>query len=98
VPEKKKTRIMKRAKLFRFTPETIRRLQIAADKAGMSETVYVELALKERLKKDGIGMTDVGSGVGAGNTNAGSVRGAGCGSGRPTGIIGVLSAGLAKVS
>jgi hypothetical protein len=45
---------MKQSKLFRFTPDTIRRLKDAAEKAGMSETVYVELALKDRLKKDGI--------------------------------------------
>ena len=36
------------------TPDTVRRLKDAAEKAGMSETVYVELPLKDRLKKDGI--------------------------------------------
>lgn len=46
--------LVKKTKLFRFTPDTIRRLKIAARKAGRSETIYVEDALKERLKKDGI--------------------------------------------
>jgi hypothetical protein len=56
--EKKKTArpygLDKKAKHFRFTPETIRKLSEAAAKEGVSETVYVELALKDRFKKDGI--------------------------------------------
>ena len=47
----------KRTKLpqnYRFTPETIRRLEAAARKYGMSRTAYTELALQDRFKKDGI--------------------------------------------
>jgi hypothetical protein len=44
----------KRPKTFRFTPETIDKLKKATIKNGVSETVYVELALKDRFKKDGI--------------------------------------------
>ena len=39
---------------FRLTPETVRKLEVAAREYGMSKTVYVELALKDRFKKDGI--------------------------------------------
>jgi hypothetical protein len=39
---------------FRFTTETIRKLEIAAREYGMSKTAYTELALKDRFKKDGI--------------------------------------------
>lgn len=44
----------KRPKNLRFTPETLRKLKQAALRDGVSETVYVELALKDRFKKDGI--------------------------------------------
>ena len=44
----------KTPKLLRFTEDTVRRLQEAAAKAGMSEAVYAEIALKAQFKKDGI--------------------------------------------
>jgi hypothetical protein len=44
----------KRPKNLRFTPETLRKLKEAALQNGVSETVYVELALKDRFKKDRI--------------------------------------------
>ena len=44
----------KKTKTLRFTPETFRMLREASLKQGVSETVYVELALKDRFKKDGI--------------------------------------------
>lgn len=44
----------KKTKSLRFTPETFRKLKEASVKQGVSETVYVELALKDRFKKDGI--------------------------------------------
>ena len=44
----------KQAKHFRLTPETVRRLKEATAQEGVSETVYVELALKDRFKRDGI--------------------------------------------
>jgi TraY domain-containing protein len=39
---------------FRFTSETIRKLEKAAREYGMSKTAYAELALKDRFKKDNI--------------------------------------------
>jgi hypothetical protein len=39
---------------FRFTPETVRKLEEAARDYEMSKTAYTELALKDRFKKDGI--------------------------------------------
>jgi hypothetical protein len=44
----------KKPKNLRFTPETIRKLRIAAHKDGTSETVYVEKALRNQFRKDGI--------------------------------------------
>jgi hypothetical protein len=44
----------KKPKTLRFTPETFRMLKEASLKQGVSETVYVELALKAQFKKDGI--------------------------------------------
>jgi hypothetical protein len=44
----------KKPQNFRFTPETVRKLEKAAREYGMSKTAYTELALKERFKKDGI--------------------------------------------
>jgi hypothetical protein len=44
----------KKPKTLRFTPETIRKLRIAASQQGVSETVYVELALRDRFRKDSI--------------------------------------------
>jgi hypothetical protein len=39
---------------FRFTPETIRNLQIAAQNSGMSKTAYTEIALKAAFEEDRI--------------------------------------------
>ena len=39
---------------FRFTRDTVRRLEIAAAQYGMSKTSYTELALKDRFKRDHI--------------------------------------------
>jgi hypothetical protein len=47
-------KLNKKPKMFRLPPDTIRKLDIAAHKAGMSESVYVDLALKAQLKKDGV--------------------------------------------
>jgi predicted DNA-binding protein len=44
----------KQSQNFRLTPETIRRLGVAARQHGMSKAVYVELALIDRFKKDSI--------------------------------------------
>jgi hypothetical protein len=44
----------KQPKNLRFTPETIRKLKQASAQEGVSETVYVELALKAQFKKDQI--------------------------------------------
>ena len=44
----------KKPKTLRFTPETLRKLREASHKEGVTETVYVEFALKARFKKDGI--------------------------------------------
>jgi hypothetical protein len=44
----------KRTKTLRFTPETFRMLREDSLKQGVSETVYVEMALKVQFKKDGI--------------------------------------------
>ena len=44
----------KKPKTFRLTPQTIRKLKEATISNGISETAYVELALKEQFKKNGI--------------------------------------------
>jgi hypothetical protein len=44
----------KKPKNMRLTPETIRKLKEASRRQGVSEAVYVELALKDRFRKDGI--------------------------------------------
>jgi hypothetical protein len=45
---------MKTPKMFRLTPGTVRKLKDAARKAGRSESVYVEDALKGQFRKDPI--------------------------------------------
>jgi hypothetical protein len=52
--DKKRKPRAKTPKLLRFTADTVRRLQAASEKTGMSEAVYAEIALKAQLKKDGI--------------------------------------------
>jgi hypothetical protein len=49
-----KPKRVKITKVFRFMPDTDRRLKAAVNKTGLSETAYVELALKAQLRKDGI--------------------------------------------
>jgi hypothetical protein len=44
----------KKTKTLRFTPETFKKLRAASVKSGLSETAYVEQALKAQFKKDGI--------------------------------------------
>jgi len=41
------------AKHFRLTPEITRKLGEISKKRGLSETVYVQLALEAQFKKDG---------------------------------------------
>jgi hypothetical protein len=49
-----KTKLNKVPKMFRLTPGTVRKLKDAALKAGRSESVYVEDALKVQFKREGI--------------------------------------------
>jgi hypothetical protein len=51
-PVVEKSEQRKKPQNFRFTPETIRKLGVAADQYGMSRTAYAELALQDRFKKD----------------------------------------------
>jgi hypothetical protein len=44
----------KRPKNVRLTPEAIRKLEIASEKTGMSESVYIEQALRVQFRKDDI--------------------------------------------
>jgi hypothetical protein len=41
-------------KNYRFTPETARKLTIAARKEDVTETAYIETALRIAFRKDGI--------------------------------------------
>jgi hypothetical protein len=43
----------KQPKNLRFTPETIEKLREASRREGVSETVYVEKALRNQFRKDG---------------------------------------------
>ena len=40
--------------MFRFTAETAEMLEAASDRAGMSKTVYLMLALKHQSQADGL--------------------------------------------
>jgi hypothetical protein len=40
--------------MFRFTAETAAMLEAASDRAGMSKTVYLMLALKHQFQADGL--------------------------------------------
>jgi predicted transcriptional regulator len=44
----------KQTHTFRLSPETVRRLASAARASERSKTAYVEFALKNQFKKDGI--------------------------------------------
>jgi TraY domain len=49
------TRIAPRKpQMFRFTAETAEMLETASERAGMSKTVYVMLALKHQFQADGL--------------------------------------------
>jgi hypothetical protein len=41
-------------KMFRMTPEIAKALQKAKRRTKLSETAYVELAVREKLERDGI--------------------------------------------
>jgi hypothetical protein len=48
------TRIAPRkSQMFRFTAETAEMLKLASERAGMSKTVYLMLALKHQFQADG---------------------------------------------
>ena len=40
--------------MFRLTQEDIHKLGVAAFRAGLNKTVYVQLALRTQFEKDGI--------------------------------------------
>jgi hypothetical protein len=44
----------KQSQNFRLPPDMIRRLGVAAERLGVSKTVYVQWAIMDRLKVDGI--------------------------------------------
>jgi hypothetical protein len=44
----------KQPQTFRFSIETIRKLAVAARETSRSKTAYVEFALKNQFRKDGI--------------------------------------------
>ena len=45
---------IKKAQMFRFTAETAAMLEEASERAGMSKTVYLMLALKHQFQADGL--------------------------------------------
>ena len=49
-----KNEFRKISKNIRMRPDDVRRLRLAADHFGMTETSYVTLALLEKFKRDGI--------------------------------------------
>ena len=44
----------RKSQMFRFTAETAEMLEAASDRAGMSKTVYLMLALKHQFQADGL--------------------------------------------
>jgi hypothetical protein len=48
------TKLNKQPKMFRLMPDDIRKLKDAALQTGVTETVYVQIALRAQFKKDGI--------------------------------------------
>jgi hypothetical protein len=48
------TKLNKQPKMFRLMPDDIRKLKEAALQTGVTETVYVQSALRAQFKKDGI--------------------------------------------
>jgi predicted DNA-binding protein len=53
-PARPRRGLGKQPQNFRLTPETIRKLDVAARQYGASKAVYVEMALKAQFKKDGV--------------------------------------------
>jgi hypothetical protein len=47
-------KIKRKAIMFRLTEEDVRKLGEAAFRAGLNKTVYVQLALREKFKKDNV--------------------------------------------
>jgi hypothetical protein len=47
-------KLNKQPKMFRLMPDDIRKLKEAALQTGVTETVYVQSALRAQFKKDGI--------------------------------------------
>jgi hypothetical protein len=45
---------IKKAQMFRFTTQTATLLEEASERAGMSKTVYLMLALKHQFQADGL--------------------------------------------
>ena len=45
---------IKKAQMFRFTAQTAAMLEEASERAGMSKTVYLMLALKHQFQADGL--------------------------------------------
>jgi len=48
------TKLNKQPKMFRLMPDDIRKLKLASLQTGVTETVYVQSALRAQFKKDGI--------------------------------------------
>jgi hypothetical protein len=48
------TKLNKQPKMFRLMPDDIHKLKEAALQTGVTETVYVQIALRAQFKKDGI--------------------------------------------
>jgi hypothetical protein len=49
-----KRKAPRKSQMFRFTAETAKMLKLASERAGMSKTVYVMLALKHQFQADGL--------------------------------------------
>jgi hypothetical protein len=61
MPKERKSRrsddaakLNKQPKMFRLMPDDIRKLKEAALQTGVTETAYVQVALRAQFKKDGI--------------------------------------------
>jgi hypothetical protein len=61
LPKKKNRKTAKKLKAFRLTPDAVDQLATAAEDLGMSETVYVEQALREKFKRDRVVVKSISS-------------------------------------
>ena len=52
--EKPETTTKRRMKVFRLTPEACDKLAAASAALGVSEAAYIELLLRNRLRRDGV--------------------------------------------